>query len=920
MKKRKFCKLLSLVLTFSFFVNIIGVEAGSGLNNEIDSIESTADFATADDIFVSGTSLRFEEIPEVIDLDVIRNSDSNHTARLFEQETDLNTVLFENDDNTNTMYYFMEPVKFIAQDGSVKDKSNRLYSEFKTDFCSDKYAYVNLENDIRTYFPRVLDGETGVMLTADDVKIELLPISENAAKVINRADRYRSNDENWVYYDGIFGKSTAIRYAPVFNGFKEDVVLYENVGNEFKFLLKPNGLIAELVESHIELYDPETKEVIAEISPIFVYDSADNFTLDNKMMLTPLENGDYEILIIVDKEFLSNSETVYPVYVDPTITINVSTTNVVKSIQDLPIRRNSSGTIQTLLSTTTAMSGTVSSTLVDRWLMRFPGLMNHPTIIATPANGIISANLHLWDTGVNSATIIVNQYSGDRNWAENTTNSNIITWNGAGTQIDRKIIDSVSGWSHFNITTAVRNWKSNTTARDQGLILRNEVENNQSRLKTFFTTRHSTVANRPFVVVTVGGGKTDGQRGQFINNIPNNIGNTFGSDPGTTRIITWQTTTNVPASEVIITSTGSNQLYTATRTTFDNRAYHRAVITGLSHNTTYTFVCGNATNGYSRAFTFTTAPNTMPSNGFTIIHVTDPQIGTSGAATANLQIDANAWGRTIRAATIQNQNAAFIVNTGDVIDDGANNDTTLNRLNRLNFYFDYAQNTVPNDIKASNAFVYSLGNNDITTRSPRDTLTWYNKHVAVPGEVSNNSTPHNYSFVYGNTLFVNVHYEENHRMAADLNWLATQLQRKNGTSIRWLVVMLHDSPFGVDNPQNQRETDLANLFDRYNVDLVLAGQNHRYIRTHPIRANGLPALNSNKQPITAGKWGTVYSIPNTTGTKYNGDLSQISWRVKGERVQTPMFSTIRFTGNNIFIEYFREIDGEFKSYDSYTFR
>jgi hypothetical protein len=75
-----------------------------------------------------------------------------------------------------------------------------------------------------------------------------------------------------VYYNGVFGKNTAVRYAPLFEGFKEEIVLYENVGNEFRFLLKPNGLKAEMNGKQIDLIDPKTDEVKAEISPIFVYD------------------------------------------------------------------------------------------------------------------------------------------------------------------------------------------------------------------------------------------------------------------------------------------------------------------------------------------------------------------------------------------------------------------------------------------------------------------------------------------------------------------------------------------------------------------------------------------------------------------------------------------------------------------------
>lgn len=53
-----------------------------------------------------------EEVPEILSYKQIEQA--GHTKRLYSQENDLNTVLFENQDGTNSMYMFSENVKYIG--------------------------------------------------------------------------------------------------------------------------------------------------------------------------------------------------------------------------------------------------------------------------------------------------------------------------------------------------------------------------------------------------------------------------------------------------------------------------------------------------------------------------------------------------------------------------------------------------------------------------------------------------------------------------------------------------------------------------------------------------------------------------------------------------------------------------------------
>jgi hypothetical protein len=129
--------------------------------------------------------------------------------------------------------------------------------------------------------------------------------------------------------------------------------------------------------------------------------------------------------------------------------------------------------------------------------------------------------------------------------------------------------------------------------------------------------------------------------------------------------------------------------------------------------------------------------------------------------------------------------------------------------------------------------------------------------------------------------------------------------------------MIHEAPYGKSRPAaNTSQQELANRFWNHKVDLVLAGDDHFYGRTNRINNNGATVAN-----------GTVYSIPNAAGRDFSGNSAQNYFAPKNvgsgnanERINFPMFSTIRFTTTSIRIEYYAEsANGIFVLHDWYEF-
>ncbi len=466
-----------------------------------ESIEESADMAvvdTAESEYVSGV-LSIGDVPECLDYKAISNN--KHTVRLYDKETALDTVLFANKDGSETIYIFNEDVKYIDENGKTADKSNKLYSNIESRAFLSDYSYVNKENDINTYFPKVLKTDVGVSVEAQGQVIEMYPISEVVSGVAADDDMYG------VYYDDVFGEFTGIRYEPSFSGYKEDIVLEKNVGNKFSFILETGNLVPVLENGVIYIRDEDGVD-FGIISPTYVYDSfvgdaaleeERHFTYDNKFELTRISDGKYELVVIVDEEFLSNPATVYPVIVDPSITINATGSGSSKSILDTPIY-NGSGAPGTAGVNSLAVVGYVDSSYGSgRLLMRFPGLMKQTFMSQNYKIDSATLTMSECSGGSASSTVYAYNYTGPT-WDE-TTKYSYSAYNGVGSSIDFWSFSYPNYTTRsYNITSAVKSWQLDSSKGNKGIIFKNTTsESDYSKTKTFYTTEGAT---KPYLSVT----------------------------------------------------------------------------------------------------------------------------------------------------------------------------------------------------------------------------------------------------------------------------------------------------------------------------------------------------------------------------------------------------------------------------------
>ena len=250
--------------------------------------------------------VKAEEIPEVIPM--AKAKEKQLVNRLYAQETSLSTVLFQTKSGNKTAYVFDKPVKYVTADGAVRDKSTAI-----SEILDVTYAYAMQDNSVKVYFPR--NVSSGVLLSYDDYSITMMPELEGKAAPVY------DEENNSVGYAGIFGKNTILTYTPTLYGVKEDIVLVKYEGkSSFDFIMSLEGLTALQNANGVwELYG-KGKNAVASLGNVVVKDAVGK-TAYGELNVEALGNGQYRVTVIAPEAFLTAEDTVYPVYVDPTITI-----------------------------------------------------------------------------------------------------------------------------------------------------------------------------------------------------------------------------------------------------------------------------------------------------------------------------------------------------------------------------------------------------------------------------------------------------------------------------------------------------------------------------------------------------------------------------------------------------------------------
>ena len=240
-------------------------------------------------------------------------------------------------------------------------------------------------------------------------------------------------------------------------------------------------------------------------------------------------------------------------------------------------------------------------------------------------------------------------------------------------------------------------------------------------------------------------------------------------------------------------------------------ASFKATASGLVANTAYVYRVGDGVN-WSEIYSF----NTQAFNdAFSFLVAGDPQIGARN--TAN---DTAAWAEALEKSQSAFPEASFIVTVGDQV----GTETSEEHYN--GFFAPDAFRSIPLAVVA--------GNHDVP--SPLFAPHFNMPHMSNLGSTSPGSGDGDYWYIYNNTLFmsldlVNTNVEEHEQFMIETIAAHPDVQWKVAT-VHFTLLFEQATNSGYWSITRPLREKLVPILSQLGIDVVLAGHDHSYVRTH----------------------------------------------------------------------------------------
>ena len=265
---------------------------------------------------------------------------------------------------------------------------------------------------------------------------------------------------------------------------------------------------------------------------------------------------------------------------------------------------------------------------------------------------------------------------------------------------------------------------------------------------------------------------------------------------------------------------------------FEGNYVHKATVSGIPAGRTYNYRVGDGVI-FSDWGSFVTDDG---DSKVEFIAVADVQA-------SNLR-NFEAGARVINTAFDTMPGAEFMLNLGDFTNDSTNEEWD---------YYDEAMA----EINLNTTLAPIAGNHD-----GLGVWHWFNNMFNLDtSESVQTLNGVNYSFDYGNAHIAVLNTNDLLSVSfAQLNWLRNDM---NGTDKDWKIVCMHKSPYTLGKDGKWPDAlylkrALTAVVDECDVDLVMSGHDHQYLRTQPLKYN------------MVNEDGTTYLLSGTAGTKRYG--------------------------------------------------
>ena len=199
----------------------------------------------------------------------------------------------------------------------------------------------------------------------------------------------------------------------------------------------------------------------------------------------------------MDESYLSASDTVYPVYVDPTITVNMAQIKDATLYSGKPTRQ--AGLIETYLYAGNDNAGGCGT---ERFLIGSPYLVGAIQGAGVTSSMITQVKLRMYNASTASSSAYISVYMFNSNWAEGTVSYSSVNWNNYYNYQDYANVTNYSGYYWWDITSATKSWLAGNDLNNYGLLVKSDDEYIANKEHKFCASDSTNNSVRPFMEVT----------------------------------------------------------------------------------------------------------------------------------------------------------------------------------------------------------------------------------------------------------------------------------------------------------------------------------------------------------------------------------------------------------------------------------
>ncbi len=402
-----------------------------------------------------------------------------HVERLREEETDLFSAIFLNEDGSKTMYMFASPIKYVSASGEVKDK--RVDLERRDD------GYVSEKNDVELQFGNA--SKNSVFMKANGSRLRIEPVTSKAAnEKINLVD-------NSLIAENILGRGTRLEYKPLLSGLQQ-VISFESSADivPYTFVISAEGI--DLRFDAVGGYICNDKgDMIAQVCNCIAKTNSGVIEFEPAVKENP--DGSITVTAAPGEDVINNLDPDSPLVMAASVLSQITS-----SINDAVIYSGyPNAAFGSYLFNSVGYLD--SSYKKGRLLVKTPGLFSNSTFSSIYYSAIRKAELKLYtaSNGQNSR-FMPYRVANTLNWSESSVKWNDVEDVSAYMQLEGKIgwlqqAPTVGGSSLLiNITGMVKEWKENTTYRASGIIISNaESESSSSYCRDFCSKEYANAYN-----------------------------------------------------------------------------------------------------------------------------------------------------------------------------------------------------------------------------------------------------------------------------------------------------------------------------------------------------------------------------------------------------------------------------------------